>query len=436
MADISWRENFMGFIPEADWLNVGFQVNRPNDPIDGLFADQKTDNLVAQWQTIANEYQLPFMAHFHGFDTEANTTFRVPVDTHNIEKGLIKVKLNQSERLRELARAGVHGDAALYDYVMNDGLRLADGVVTRTKVAKNELMATGQVTIKENNLDLTVDYGVPAGNLAHTLVIGEGEDVPGQIQYIIDAATAQGVTITGIMTSRKVMAQLRGNKSIQSAINGALGIGATVRNSALRDYLEEEFGISQIVINDLTYASNAVIGATGRPTVTTSRYYPQNKITFFGTNASGRLGVGLWGNPPEADAAPFHAVSGSGVSPYVYLMQWMETDPAVLWTKASALFMPVLYNPNSLFVATVSEAPYSITVTPSKASIAEGATKKLTAKTVPADATVSWSSSAEAKATVSDTGVVTGAAAGSAVITASITDGVNTYEDVCNVTVT
>ena len=37
-------------------------------------------------------------------------------------------------------------------------------------------------------------------------------------------------------------------------------------------------------------------------------------------------------------------------------MQWMETDPAVLWTKASGLFMPVLYNPNSLFIATVSDS--------------------------------------------------------------------------------
>ena len=424
----------MGKAPEADWLNIGFQVNRPNDPIDGLFADQKTDNLVAQWQTIASEYQLPFMAHFHGFDTEANTTFRVPVDTHNIEKGLIKVKLNQSERMRELMRAGVHGDAALYDYVINDGLRLADGVVTRTKVAKNELMATGQVTIKENNLDLSVDYGVPAGNLAHSLIIGDGEDVPGQIQTIIDAATANGVTITGILTSRKVLAQLRGNKSIQSAINGVMGIGATVRNSALRDYLEEEFGISQIIVNDLTYAADAVISAAGRPSVTTKRYYPQNKITFFGTNGAGRLGIGLWGNPPEADAGRFHAISGSGVSPYVYLMQWMETDPAVLWTKASALFMPVLFNPNALYVATVSEAPYSITVSPSKASVAVSGTKKLKVTTVPSDAEVTWSTSDSTYATVED-GVVTGVASGSAVITGSISDGTSTYEDVCNVTV-
>lgn len=355
MADITWRENYQGFIPEADWLSVGFEVTRPNDPIDGLFTDLKTDNLVAQWQSIASEYQLPFMANFHGFDTEANQTFRVPVDTHNIEKGLIKVKINQSERMRELARAGVHGDAALYDYVMNDGLRLADGVVTRTKVAKNELMATGKVTIKENNLDLTVDYGVPAANIAHTVDVGDSKDVPAQIQAVIDAATAAGVTITGMLTSRKVISQMRGNPSIQKSINGNIGVGALVRNSSLRDFLSDEFGITQVITNDLTYASSAVIGANGRPTVTSKRYYPDNKITFFATNPAGRMGVGLWGDPPEADAPAFHHVSGSGVSPYVYLMQWMETDPTVLWTKASALFMPVLYNPSGLFIATVSK---------------------------------------------------------------------------------
>ena len=69
------------------------------------------------------------------------------------------------------------------------------------------------------------------------------------------------------------------------------------------------------------------------------------------------MGIGLWGNPPEVDAGRFMEVSTSGQSPYVYISQWMEKDPAVLWTKASSLFMPVLYNPNSLFPATVTDVP-------------------------------------------------------------------------------
>lgn len=353
-----FENNILGFIPQEEWLDMGFQVTRPNDPIDSLFTDDKTDNLVAAWQSIASEYQIPVMAQFHGFDTEAQTTFRIPIDNHNIEKGLIKVKINQSERMRELLRSGVRNDQ-MYDYVLNDGVRLADQVVTRTKVAKNELMATGKVTIKENNLDLTVDYGVPAANIAYTIDFGAGasSDVPSQIQAIIDDAIDKGVTINGILTSKKNITKMRQNADIQKAIGGNVSLGALVSRPALEAYLEEEFGITQIVENDLTYGASAAIGANGRPSITTKRYFPVDKITFFATNPGGRMGVGLWGNPPEVDAGQFMEVSTSGQSPYVYISQWMEKDPAVLWTKASGLFMPVLYNPNSLFVASVAETP-------------------------------------------------------------------------------
>ena len=352
MSRVSWENNILGFIPKTDWLDIPFQVERPNDPADLVFGDQRTDNLVAEWESIANEYQIPVMANFHGFDTEALTTFRVPIDSHNIEKGLIKVKINQSERMRALLRSGVQNDSAMYDYVINDGVRLAEQVVTRTKVAKNELLATGKVTIKENNLDLTVDYGVDASQTGFTLDVSEGADIPAQIQEIIDAAANEGVILTGIFTSRKVIGKLRQNTAIQKAINGVYETGALVRRPALEAYLSEEFGIDTVITNDLTYGANYEI-EDGRPKVQQERYYPQDKITFFATNVGGRIGTGLWGDSPEADIAQMKEVAASGVSPYVYVMQWVENDPTVLWTKASALFMPVLYNPQSLWIADV-----------------------------------------------------------------------------------
>lgn len=351
---MKWEDNIFGKVAKQDWLDVGTQLpTRQNDPIDRLFGDTKTDNLVAEWESIAAEYSIPVMAQFHGFDTEAQKTFRIPIDTHNIEKGLIKVKINQSERLRALTRAGVQGDQRLYDYVLQDGIRLADQVITRTKVAKNELMATGKVTIKENDLALTVDYGVPAANTAYELDLSSEADVAAQIQAIIDEATDKGVTINGMMTSIKNITKLRNNKYLQTAINGNVGAGAQLSRGQIEDYFSDEFGIDTIITNDLRYGSSAEIGVDGRPVITQNRYYPQDKITFFATNPGGRLGTGLWGDSPEADAGAFYKVSGSTVSPYVYIMQWMETDPAVLWTKASSLFMPVLYSPDSLFIASV-----------------------------------------------------------------------------------
>lgn len=349
---IKWEDHVLGFVPRTDWLDINFNITRQGDPIDGLFTDSKTDNLVAEWQSIASDYQIPMMAQFHGFDTEAQQTFRVPVDTHNIEKGLIKVKINQSERMRTLLRSGVQGDEALYDYVINDGVRLAEQVVTRTKVAKNELLATGKVTIKENNLDLTVDYGVPQTNTQFTIDLSANADTPADIQQIIDYAESVGVIINGMVTSRKNISKMRGNEAIQKAINGNLGVGALVRMSDLESYLSEEFGINTIITNDLTYGADATINAQGLPEITSKRYFPQDKITFIATGVAGVLGRGLWGDSPEADLAQLQASVETGVSPYVWITQWVEDDPSVLWTKASSLFMPVLYNPNSIMIAT------------------------------------------------------------------------------------
>ena len=352
---IAWENNILGFVPKQDWLDIPFNPVRPNDPIDSLFGDDKTDNIVAAWESIAAEYQIPVMAQFHGFDTEAQTTFRVPIDTHNIEKGLIKVKINQSERMRTLLRAGVQNDQ-MYDYVIRDGVRLADQVITRTKVAKNELMATGKITIKENNLNLTVDYGVPNEQIGFNIDVSEKADIPAQIQELIDSAIDKGVTLTGMVTSRKVLTKMRRNESIQQMINGTVGVGVLVKESELRALLSEEFGINTVITNDLTYGADSSIGADGRPSIVTQRYFPQDKISFFATNAGGKMGTGLWGDPPEVDAGQFMNVATSGESPFVYVSQWMEKDPAVLWTKASTLFIPVLYNPSSLWIASVKES--------------------------------------------------------------------------------
>jgi len=354
-----FENNIMGLIPREEWLDIPFVVNNPQaNPVDELIGDVKTDNIVAYWESIAAEYQVPVMAQFHGFDTEAQKTFRIPVDTHNVEKGLIKVKIDQSERMRALLRSGVQNDD-MYDYVINDGIRLAEQVIQRTKVAKNEMLATGQVTIKENDLDLTIDYGVPNAQKGLTIDFGTGATSPvdEQLEALVQTALSGGNTLNGFMTSRATMNKLRKNTAIQKAVNGVNMVGQLVSNADLRAYLSEEYGFDRIILNDATYG---VPGATvaGRPHVVAKRLFPEAGITFFATpNGGSKLGDGLWGDPPETDAGVEinNQVTGSGESPYVYITQWSEHDPAVLWTKASTLFIPVLYNPTSLYIASATE---------------------------------------------------------------------------------
>lgn len=352
-----FRETY-GMVEQADLLQTGFLISRPSDPLEGLFEDRQTDHLVAEWYTIASEYQIPQMAQFHAFDTIAQKSERAPIDEHNVEKGLIKVKRNTSELLRQLIGKGVNIEGQLYDYVMDDAASLADQVVTRAKVARAELLATGQITIKENNLDLTVDYGVPNAHKGLDFDLGPAadDDILTQIQAIVDLAAASGVTLTGMVCANSVLSKLRNNEAVKVAINGTAGAGALVRRGAVAEFMNEEFGIGQIIVDDLTYALPYTTRSNNRPAVTSKRYYPENRVTFFGTANGMGLGAGLWGVPPEVEIARFGAnVGGSTISPYVWITQWAENDPAVVWTKASALYMPVLFSPQSLFIANVTE---------------------------------------------------------------------------------
>lgn len=353
----TFQNHVLGMLNPADTLTTGFQsVARPADPLEGLFSDQTTPNLVATYHTMASQYSIPQMAQFHAFDVPAQKSIPAPIDEHNVEKGLIKVKRNTTELLRQLTQRGVSAEPELYDAVMDFASDLSNQVVTRAKVARAEVLATGKMTIKENDIDITVDYGVPSANLALTLDLGSAAatDPATQLQTIVDNAADTGVTITGMVCARSTLTKMRQNAAIQKAINGVNMEGVLVTNAQLRAWLDDEFGISQVITDDLSYSLPYTIGSNGRPVVNSKRYYPKNKVTFFGTSNGMRLGAGLWGVPPEVDLASYYEGGVSNRDTYVYISQWAEKDPAILWTKASALYIPVLFNPNSLYVATVT----------------------------------------------------------------------------------
>ena len=353
---INWANGVNGMIEEAEWLKFPFDPKRPNEPIDQLFNDEQSDNLKARWQSINSQQLIPKMAKYHAFDTESNKTYRPVLENHEIEKGLIKVKINTSETLLAAMNAGVTVPDRLADYVFNDAFNLAEQIKTRTLVAKYELAATGAVTIGENNLSLTVDFGVTAEQKSYTIDLGTNSDVFGAIQGIIDAAKEKGVVINGMITAGKNITKMRQNTKVQIAINGSASSGATVKRSSFEDFLATEYGITRIVEADGIYNpdNEAMNASTSVGSISSLRYFPENKITFFATMPNNRLGTGLWGVPPAVQNKLI-STQGTSAGRYIYVDQWTEHDPDVLWTRASAVFIPILVNPDSLYIATVTE---------------------------------------------------------------------------------
>lgn len=312
---------------------------------DTLFPDEKTQNLEAEYLRLADGLQLPTMAMVHGFDTEAAIGDRPELEKVRIEKLLIKEKINQTERVQMYLQKGVSDESALIGYVYDDMGRLAESVKTRTEVAKMEVIATGKMTVKENNLNFALDYDVPKSNFKNVDWSNAEADILGDIQEMADAAKALGKTVNRAVTSNKIVALMRKNKGIQTAIYGVNGVGTFVTLAKINDLLTEMFGIT-IVTNDDMYRYKKASGA-----MATEYYFPRDKFSLMSVGMGGSVGTGLWGVTPEE--AKYGAYDQKSSDQYITITQWATPDPVAVWTKASGLFVPVLPDPAGLMIATV-----------------------------------------------------------------------------------
>lgn len=311
---------------------------------DTLFPDIKTENLEAEYERLSEGMELPTAAMVHAFDTEAAIGVRPSFEKVSVEKLLIKEKINQSERLAHLLKRGVR-ESRLVDYVYDDMNNLANSVKTRTEIAKMEVMATGKMTIKENGLDMTINYGVDKFKELSGWEDPK-HDILGDIDAMVEMAKEKGYNLNAVLTSDKMVSYMRKNEGIVNAVNGVNG-ARIVTKSQVVALLNDLYGIGTINTNETSY---------GVPTAdnkgrTATRFFPENVFTLYVSGVNGRVGSGLWGVTPEEERQG--AFTEVNQKQFITITQWETPDPVAEWTKASGVFIPVLPNPFAMVIGTL-----------------------------------------------------------------------------------
>ena len=242
---------------------------------------------------------------------------------------------------------GVPDDDGLVRWVFDDMGRLSESVVTRTKIAKGQVLSRGIMKIKENNLDMTIDFGVPANQ---KITFGDWSnpeyDIFGDIQKAVKIGKDQGKIFNYMLTSDTQVQRMRKNKSLQTAIYGGINVGKLVTMAELRATLVEEFGLTLLTCDE-QFAFVKMDGSRAN-----QRYFDENKATFFSAGMGGRVGTGLWGPTPEE--AEYSAFKEALQKIFVTVTMWATEDPVAKWTKASGMFIPVLPDPYGMVIATVT----------------------------------------------------------------------------------
>ncbi|MFS0980219.1 major capsid protein [Enterococcus casseliflavus] len=307
-----------------------------------LFPERKQPSL--KLDQLSGGSRIPIAASIHDFDTEAEIGSRI-ANKQELELSLIKRKIQLKETdiiALENPRTKAEQDY-LVGQVYNDIDQLVAGVRARVEAMRMEVLASGQVTVKENGLNFTLDYHVPDEHkeaLTGTNVWTNGNSDPlADIERWIDALDTKP---TRALTSRKIYRALATHPKIIAAIFGK-DSGRVVSQADLDAFMETH-GYPVIRTYDEKYKVQEANG-----TYTTKKYFPENKIAMFNDDL---LGETLYGPTAEETRLTRDPAVDTSLVGNVLASVYDETrDPVGTWTKAVATALPSFAAADEVFQA-------------------------------------------------------------------------------------
>jgi hypothetical protein len=326
------------------------RARQPRDYVGAtLFPARTVNELTFEYWKSLN--LLPVMASVQAYGAEAQIASRDGATKVSGEIPPIKRKINLNERdLIALKREGAGDNDMVRNTLYNDLDNMIDSVGARIEKMRMDVISSGQIVLNENGVVMTVDYGVPAGqivdNPATNTADGDWDKANAepvtQIQTWVNAVVAGcGIRPTRALTSNTVVANLIKNAQIRKMIYGDQGGSRAVSLNQVNDLLAT-LDLPQIATYDLQVRAQAENG-----TYSTLRFWPEKKIVLLPPSALGETLIG-----PTAEAlldTEVEAKEAAGI----YAVVIEQAEPPGVWTKAAATSIPTFPMADAIHIATV-----------------------------------------------------------------------------------
>lgn len=324
---------------------LDYQQNREYAPYLGesLFPETKQQGL--DFKMIKGASKVPVIASVHAFDTPAEIGSR-EASSQDMSLALIKRKIGLKEQ--DIIALESPRNAAEQQYLMkqvyNDMDQMVNGVRSRVELMRMEALSKGTVTVAENNLNLTVNYNVPAANkqaLSGTSMWTDAASDP--INDLLRWAEGLPTIPTRALTSRTVLSTLLRHPKVLGALFGT-GSGRVASRADLNNFLQSH-DLPAIATYDAVYRQQNANG-----TYTQKRYFPNNAFVMFG---DGPLGETIYGpTAEEIRLLRSPNVDASMVGKVLGMVYEESVDPVGTFTKAVATALPSFPAADEIFQAT------------------------------------------------------------------------------------
>lgn len=311
-----------------------------------------------KWETLTGERGAPVIADVISYDASAPQKKREIVGkmSGDIPKTAIKRGMNESDwnEYQELSR-NVSGDADLQeilDLAFKDQDFTYNGVRGRFEWWAMQLMSKGGFVLnsENNNGVVTEEFvgcGMPNANKKKsdknwsTVSTADGLQ---DIEDVVAAASADGVTIKYVIMRTDTFALLKKQKSTVDKLKGWTNntTRLTVTKRVINEYLAEQENPVQIVT-----VNPAVRIEDKAHRRTTVNPWEANRVTFVEDLMVGDIQHG----PIAAENSPEYKKKATALKKdFVFISKWSELEPFKEWTKAEANAIPVINDPDAMYI--------------------------------------------------------------------------------------
>ncbi|GAA3018308.1 major capsid protein [Streptomyces fulvorobeus] len=250
-----------------------------------------------------------------------------------------KIPVGEYERIKR--RNIDTQNAEIRDAMLDDGVRLARQIEARMELARGEAIFNASVVLSENGVQASVDFGrLGTHNVtAGTVWSNVAADVIGDFQTWLEVYNeTNGGDPESVLISRAIWTALKRNTQLRGLSTTGATAPTILTDSMLAAILADH-GIPPLVRYDAKVNVNGV----------STRITPNDKLAFLPAQGDA-LGQTLWGVPVEADDVRYGlAGDEAGVAVGAYKTE----DPQTVWTRATAIALPVVAAPDLSFVADV-----------------------------------------------------------------------------------
>lgn len=324
-----------------------FQINQFT--LSGYLPNRIVDDL--DYRFTSGGQGLADVAEYRSYDTEASIGKRHAIKRVTGELPPIsqKLRFGEYDRLRQRRAA----DLNLQIGIENDAAKLTRGISARIELARADALVNGSVTIEENGVIGTIDFNRPSA--CEVTPAGALWSDPTSADPIADLTTwvqayivMNGEPPGDIVVSTRIANFLARSQALRNIASSLAGVPTILSRDVIQNILSS-FALPDIVVYD------AAVNLDGVST----RVLPDNVVLLVPDSVSSpddyegtQLGGTFWGTTAES-LEPGYGIE-EGDQPGIVAGVYTTEDPVALWTKASAISVPVLANPQLAWVATVA----------------------------------------------------------------------------------